>query len=81
MHRCYTQNMPTLKQRISLAPDTRLLRTLEKLAKMRGEPVATVSLALIERALELEEDIHFSREADERLANDEPRVDHRQAWK
>lgn len=73
--------MPTLKQRISLCPDARVLKTIERLAKLRGEPVATVSLDLIERALELEEDLHFSRVADQRIEANEARVSHRHAWK
>lgn len=73
--------MPTLKQRISLSPGARVLKTLERLARLRGEPVATVSLGLIERALELEEDVYFSRVADERIEANEARFSHRQAWK
>jgi hypothetical protein len=43
--------------------------------------LSSVSLELIERALELEEDAHFSRIADERLARKEKRVSHARAWK
>jgi hypothetical protein len=80
-HRCYTDEMPTAKHRISISPDDKVLRALVALAKRRGSPVASVSLDLIESALELEEDAHFSREADARLDRKEPRVPHRSAWK
>jgi predicted DNA-binding protein len=81
LYRCYTSLMPTAKQRISICPDERVLGALQALAKARGKPVASVSIDLIERALELEEDAHFSRIADERLAKGEKRVPHTRAWK
>ncbi len=73
--------MPTTKHRISISPDSRVSAALETLARRRGMAVAAVSLTLIERALELEEDIHFSRGSDERLNNHERRISHRDAWK
>lgn len=73
--------MPTAKQRISIAPDPRVLSALQVLSRRRGRALASVSLDLIERALELEEDLHFSRVADERLERNEKRVSHDRAWR
>jgi hypothetical protein len=73
--------MPTTKQRISISPDARVLSALQVLSKRRRKALASVSLDLIERALELEEDLHFSRIADERLEQDEKRVPHERAWR
>ena len=73
--------MPTAKHRISLSPDDRTHASLTALAKRRGQPLASVSLDLLVRALELEEDVHFSRVADTRVAQNEVRVSHAQAWK
>ncbi len=73
--------MPTNKHRISLSPDDRLRSALETLAKKRNVAVSALSLDLIERALELEEDIHFSRVADERLEEKGRNISHENAWK
>jgi hypothetical protein len=42
--------------------------------------VAGVGARLIEEALEYQEDIHFSRVADDRLGKKEKRIAHRKAW-
>jgi hypothetical protein len=73
--------MPTAKRRISITPDQALFDELERLARRRKLPVSSVSLELLQRALELEEDAHFSRVADERLVRNEKRVPHERAWK
>lgn len=72
--------MPTAKRRINISVDDELYEALERLAAMRSQPVAGVSLSLIEQALEYQEDIHFSRIADERLAQKQKRVSHSKAW-
>ena len=51
------------------------------LPNVTARALATVSLELIERALELEEDAYFSRAADARLAHKEKRIAHELAWK
>lgn len=81
LHQCYTAQMPTAKHRVSISPDDRVFAALAALAKARNKPVANVSLELLERALELEEDAHFSRIADDRLAKGETRISHARAWK
>ena len=73
--------MPTAKHRVSISPDDRVFAALVALAKARNKPVANVSLELLERALELEEDAHFSHIADDRLAKGEKRIAHARAWK
>lgn len=73
--------MPTAKHRISITPSDALYEALDNLARRRKRALSSVSLELIERALELEEDAHFSRVADERLERDEKRISHARAWK
>jgi predicted DNA-binding protein len=50
------------------------------LSEERNQPVAGVSLSLIEQALEYQEDVYFSRVADERLSRKQKRVSHTKAW-
>jgi predicted DNA-binding protein len=73
--------MPTTKHRISITPGDALYAALESLSRRRKQALSSVSLELIERALELEEDAHFSRVADERLARKEKRGSQDRAWK
>ncbi len=73
--------MPTAKHRISITPDDALYEALTALAKRRGRALSAVSLELVERALEREEDFHFSRVADERLTKGEKKVPHDRAWR
>jgi predicted DNA-binding protein len=72
--------MPTTKKRINITVDDDIFEVLERLSKMRNEPVAGVGLELIEEALEFQEDLHFSRVADERLQKKEKKVPHKKAW-
>ena len=72
--------MPTVKKRINVTIDDETYKVLEKLSEKRAESISRVSLNLIEQALELQEDLHFSRIADERLTKREKRVSHRKTW-
>jgi len=72
--------MPTLKKRINITIDDDTYEALEKLSEKLDQPVAGVGLSLIEQALEYQEDLHFSRVADERLSRKEKRVPHSKAW-
>ena len=72
--------MPTAKKRINITVDDELYAALEKLSAKRSRSVSSVSVALLEQALELQEDIHFARVADERSSRDERRVPHDAAW-
>ena len=72
--------MPTTKKRINLTVDDDVYKALERLSSKRDQSVAGVGLSLIEEALEYQEDLHFSRVADERLAKQERRIAHDKAW-
>ena len=73
--------MPTAKHRISLSPDDNLYAALSVLSKRQKRAVSTIALDLVTKAIELEEDLHFSRIADTRLSKKEKRIDHSDAWK
>lgn len=72
--------MPTAKKRINISVGREVYQALERLAAERNQPVAGVSLSLIEQALEYQEDVYFSRVADERLNQKQKRVPHAKAW-
>ena len=72
--------MPTAKKRINITVDDDVYGALERLSAKRDQSVAGVGLSLIEEALEYQEDLHFSRVADERLAKKEKRITHARAW-
>ena len=72
--------MPTAKKRINITVTDEVYDALGRLANERGQPVAGVGASLIEEALEYQEDLYFSRVADQRLGRKEKRVDHRKAW-
>ena len=72
--------MPTAKKRINITVDDEVYEALERLSAERNQPVAGVSLSLIEQALEYQEDVYFSRAADERLNQKQKRIPHAKAW-
>ena len=72
--------MPTAKRRINITVGDEVYEALEHLSAERNQPVAGVSLSLIEQALEYQEDVYFSRIADERLSRRQRRVSHSKAW-
>jgi predicted DNA-binding protein len=72
--------MPTAKKRINITVNDDVYEALERLSKKRAEPVAGIGLDLIEEALEYQEDLYFSRIADERLGKKEKRIPHEKAW-
>jgi predicted DNA-binding protein len=72
--------MPTAKKRINITVDDEVYEALERLSAQRNQPVAGVSLGLIEQALEYQEDVCFSRVADERLNQKRKRIYHSKAW-
>lgn len=59
--------MATTKQRIQVTLAPQAEKALAKLAKHDRVPVATKAAALLELALELEEDRYFSAVADSRM--------------
>ncbi len=72
--------MPTDKKRIHITVDDDTYEALGRLSAKRGESVAGVGLSLVKQALEYQEDLHFSRIADERLKGRQKRISHDQAW-
>jgi predicted DNA-binding protein len=72
--------MPTAKKRINITVTDEVYDALGRLANERGQPVAGVGASLIEEALEYQEDVYFSRVADQRLGRKEKHIDHRKAW-
>ncbi len=72
--------MPTEKKRIHITVDDEVYEALERLSRKREQSVAGVGLSLIEAALEYQEDLYFSRVADERLSKKDRRVAHDKAW-
>lgn len=72
--------MPTAKKRINITVDDRTYKVLERLSARRAQSIAGLGLSLIEEALEYQEDLHFSRIADERLAEKQRRISHDKAW-
>lgn len=83
IHRSYIRPrgaMPTAKKRINITVGEDVYEALERLAAERHQPVAAVGLSLIEQALEYQEDVYFSRVADERLGRRQKRITHAKAW-
>jgi predicted DNA-binding protein len=72
--------MPTAKKRINITVDDRTYEALQRLSGERDQSVAGIGLSLIEEALEFQEDIYFSRVADDRLSKKQKRVPHGKAW-
>ncbi len=73
--------MPTDKERINISVDSSLFAALKKLSAQRKKPISTLTRELVEKALELEEDLHFSSVADERLQAKGRVISHSEAWK
>ena len=73
--------MPTVKHRINITVNNELYKALEILSKKRDQSLSSLSLKLIQKAIELEEDFYFSMEADSRLRKKEKRISHDRAWK
>ncbi len=69
-----------MKKRIHITIDDETYKALEKLSEKRAKSISSVSLNLIEQALELQEDLHFSRIADERSTKKKKGISHRKVW-
>lgn len=74
--------MPTTKKRIQIPVSDKVHKELEKLAKKRGLSLSSLSHDLLEEALELQEDIYFSKTGDKALkeSKKENLVSHKDAW-
>jgi predicted DNA-binding protein len=73
--------MPTTKQRINITLEDELFLILKNMADKTKQSLSSISLNLIKRSLEREEDIYFSEVADARLSHKQKRVAHSKAWK
>jgi predicted DNA-binding protein len=74
------EEMPTAKKRINITVDDRIYEAMVRLSSERAQSVAGVGLSLIEQALEYQEDLYFSRVADERLGKKQKRISHEKVW-
>jgi len=72
--------MPTAKRRINITVDDEIYAAMERLSIERDQSVAGLGLSLIEQALEYQEDLYFSRVADERLGKKQKRIAHDKVW-
>lgn len=74
--------MPTLKKRIQIPVSDRVHKELGKLAKKRGVTVSSLTQDLVEEALELQEDMYFSKLGDKALdgIEDSELISHEEAW-
>ena len=54
---------------------------LKKLSGKRQQKISTLSLNLIQQALEFQEDMYFSKIADKRLSQKQKRISHDKAWR
>jgi hypothetical protein len=72
--------MPTLKKRINLSVDKNLYKDLENLKKLKDAPsLSAIVIELTKVALDLNEDLYFSKIADERKL--EKTISHKKLWK
>ena len=74
--------MPTVKKRIQVPVADRVHEELKRLAKKRGLSISSLAHTLLEEALEIQEDVYFSRIADaafEEMERDNL-VSHEEAW-
>ena len=72
--------MSVAKKRINLTVDSQMYLQLKNFSKKRGLKISTLSLEMIRIALDLEEDMFFSKIADKRLSKKQKRISHNKAW-
>ncbi|OGJ61729.1 hypothetical protein A3A67_01535 [Candidatus Peribacteria bacterium RIFCSPLOWO2_01_FULL_51_18] len=72
--------MPTKKRRINITLKKDVALYLKKLALRDDMPEATKAAQMIELAMEIEEDLYFSRIADERFRNMKKTVSAAEFW-
>lgn len=73
--------MPTIKQRINITLEDELFLALKNLADKTKQSLSSLSVEMIKKSLEREEDIYFSEVADKRLEQKQKRIAHSKAWK
>ena len=74
--------MPTNKKRVQIPISDSAFKELEKLARRRGVSISSLSQALLEQALDLQEDVYFSRTGDNSLKSLDEKglISHEDAW-
>jgi len=74
--------MPTVKKRIQIPVSDSVHKELEKLAKKRGLSLSSLSHDLLEEALELQEDVYFSKVGDKAISSYKKKdlISHEDAW-
>jgi hypothetical protein len=72
--------MPTLKYRVNLAVPSDLKISLQKLAKRDRTSVATTTLDLVRKALEIEEDLALLTLAKQREKTKGKFISHKSVW-
>jgi metal-responsive CopG/Arc/MetJ family transcriptional regulator len=71
--------MATLKKRVNLTIEDELYSEFEAIKELRKESsLSSVILDLAKEALEINEDLYFSKIAEQRL--NEKRISHHQVW-
>lgn len=73
--------MPTTKQRINITLEDELFLVLKNLADKAKQSLSSISIEMIKKSLEREEDMYFSEVADHRLNKKQKRITHSKAWK
>ncbi len=73
--------MSVAKKRVNLTVDHKTYSALKKLSGNKQQKISTLSLNLIQQALELQEDMYFSKIADKRLSQKQKRISHDKAWR
>jgi predicted DNA-binding protein len=73
--------MATTKQRVNITLTDEIFAALKQLSLKSKKTISGLGQELIEKALETNEDIHFSVKADERLKKKEKIISHDKAWK
>jgi predicted DNA-binding protein len=73
--------MPTAKQRVNITLEDELFSILKKMADRAKQSLSSISVEMIKKSIEREEDIYFSEVADSRLGKKQKRVVHSKAWK
>lgn len=74
--------MPTSKKRVQIPVSDQVHKELERLAKKRGLSISSLTHDLVEQALEMQEDVYFSRHGDKTLEklDEKTLVSHEDAW-
>ena len=74
--------MPTAKQRINITLEDKLFLVLKMIADKAKQSLSSISVEMIKKSLEREEDMYFSEIADRRLGRQrQKRITHSKAWK